>query len=104
MNALDSDAVGTLHLVLSAGNGAFDACRVRCDAGDTVLFLDDGVRQLLLGAPGRLLPPGVALFYSAPDLAVRGLAGAAEAARARALDDDGIPGLLARHRHCLSWK
>jgi sulfur relay protein TusB/DsrH len=104
VSAAAGQAEGVLHLVLGAGSGAFDACRSRCAAGDTVLFLDDGVRRLMTGDAGRLLPPGVALFYSAPDLAARGLAEAAAEARARLLDDDGIPALLARHRHCLSWK
>ena len=93
-----------LHLVFTAGEGAFDACRKLCKAGDTVVFMDSGVRQLLLGEPGKRLPPGVALYYSAPDLAARGLAGAAERARVRLLTDDTFPKLLKHHRHCLSWK
>ena len=103
MSAAEHDT-GTLHLVQSAGTGAFDACRARCMAGDSVLFLDDGVRQLLLGDPGRLLPPGVAIYYSQPDLLARGLASVAEDARVRTLADDGFSALLERHRHCLSWK
>lgn len=97
-------AASALHLVLSAGNGALDDCRRRCSAGDTVLFLDDGVRQLLLGEPGRRLPPGVAVHYSTVDLEARGLLGAAAQARVRLLDDTGFAALLSEHRHCLSWK
>lgn len=93
-----------LHLVLSAGSGAFDACRRACSAGDSVLFMDNGVRQLLVGEPGKQLPPGVAMHFGKADLEARGLLSAATEARVRLLDDDGIPDLLKRHRHCLSWK
>ena len=93
-----------LHLVLTAGEGAFEACRKLCSAGDSVLFCDNGVRQLLLGEPGKRLPPGVAVFYSRPDLEARGLAGAAELAQVRTLADSAFAGLLGKHRHCLSWK
>lgn len=93
-----------LHLVFSAGEGAFDACRTASSAGDTVLFLDNGVRQLLLGEPGKLLPPGVAVYYSEPDLEARGLAGAARNIQVRVLVDTAFPALLKSHRHCLSWK
>ena len=93
-----------LHLVFTAGEGAFDPCRKLCKAGDTVVFLDDGVRQLLLGEPGKRLVPGVAVYYSSPDLAARGLAEAAGRAHVRLLADDEFPALLKTHRHCLSWK
>jgi sulfur relay protein TusB/DsrH len=93
-----------LHLVLAAGTGAFAACRARCAAGDSVLFLDDGVRQLLLGEPGKLLPPGVAVYYSQPDLLARGLAAPAKESRVRILQDEGFSALLESHGHCLSWK
>ncbi len=101
MNATPDNA---LHLVLTAGEGAFDPCRKLCRAGDSVLFLDGGVRQLLLGEPGRRLPPGVAVYYSLPDLEARGLRAAAEGAHVRTLPDSGFPALLKAHRHCLSWK
>lgn len=94
----------SLHLVLTAGEGAFDACRKLCKAGDSVVFLDDGVRQLILGEPGKKLPPGVAVFYSMPDLEARGLASAAEQAHVRTLGDSDFIGLLSQHLHCLSWK
>ena len=93
-----------LHLVQSVGTGGFAACRARCAAGDSVLFLDDGVRQLLLGEPGRLLPPGVAVYYSQPDLQARGLASVADEARVRMLADGDFSALLESHAHCLSWK
>jgi sulfur relay protein TusB/DsrH len=96
--------LNSLHLVLSTGSGAFEACRAHCVAGDSVLFLDDGVRQLLLGEPGKLLPPGVAVHYSLPDLAARGLAATAANSRVRTLEDPEFPGLLESHGHCLSWK
>lgn len=93
-----------LHLVCSAGKGAFEACRAASTAGDTVLFLDNGVTQLLLGEPGKLLPPGVAVYYSEPDLEARGLAGAARGSQVRILEDSAFPSLLQNHQHCLSWK
>lgn len=106
MTAGGNTEVGTkaLHLVLTTGAGAFDACRAACSAGDSVLFLDSGVSQLLVGEPGKLLPPGVAVYYSAPDLEARGLLGLASQFRARVLDDLHFPALLEKHRHCLSWK
>lgn len=94
----------TLHLVCTAGTGAFEACRAACTAGDAVLFIDNGVRQLLLVEPGRLLPPGVAVHYSKPDLEARGLQPSAENAQVRVLDDSDFTALLRDHRHCLSWK
>ena len=94
----------TLHLVCKAGTGAFEACRAACTAGDAVLFIDNGVRQLLLGEPGRLLPPGVAVHYSKPDLEARGLSAAAGEAQVRVLEDSEFTALLRDHRHCLSWK
>ena len=101
---MPGETLNTLHLVLTAGEGAFGACRKFCNAGDSVLFLDDGVRQLLLGEPGKQLPPGVAVYYSEPDLRARGLHGAAGHDRVRTLPDDAFTGLLKGHRHCLSWK
>lgn len=101
MKALSENA---LHLVLTAGEGAFDPCRKLCQAGDSVVFIDNGVRQLLLGEPGKRLPPGVAVYYSQPDLEARGLLGAAEAAHVRTLADSEFTDLLKAHRHCLSWK
>jgi len=93
-----------LHLVFSAGTGALESCRKACTAGDSVLFMDNGVRQLLLGEPGKLLPPGVAVYYSEPDLAARGLAAPARDSQVRVLGDEGFTALLTDHRHCLSWK
>lgn len=93
-----------LHLVFSAGAGALESCRRACTAGDSVLFIDNGVRQLLLGEPGKLLPPGVAVYYSEPDLDARGLAGPARDSQVRVLGDEGFAVLLIDHRHCLSWK
>lgn len=98
------DTRHVLHLVLRGAGGAFDSCRACCTAGDAVVFLDDGVRQILLGDPGRLLPPGVAIHYSQPDLRARGLAGAAEKMRARTLGDEELCALLQRYDLCLSWK
>ena len=97
-------AATTLHLVPGAGPRALDACRARCEPGDTVLFLDDGVYRLLDGAPGEALPDGVAVLFSLPDLEARGLDGAAQRLRSKTLRDDEFPGLLERHGHCLSWK
>ena len=94
----------TLHLVFSVGQGAFEACRKASTAGDTVVFLDNGVRQLLLGEPGKLLPPGVAVYYSQPDLEARALAGPASDFQVRILEDGAFPSLLENHQHCLSWK
>jgi sulfur transfer complex TusBCD TusB component (DsrH family) len=99
-----ANAQRVLHLVLRAGNGAFESCRACCTAGDAVLFLDDGVRQLLLGEPGRLLPPGVAVHYSLPDLKARGLAGAAAIMNARTLCDGDFSAMLQLYDECLSWK
>ena len=104
MNGAVSNPGRVLHLVLRAGSGAFDSCRRCCTAGDTVVFFDDGVRQLLLGEPGRLLPPGVAVHYSLSDLKARGLAEAATRMKARTLSDEDFPAMLQRHDHCLSWK
>lgn len=93
-----------LHLVFSAGQGAFEACRAASTAGDSVLFVDNGVRQLLLGEPGKWLPPGVAVYYSGPDLEARGLASPARELQLRILKDAAFPSLLQNHQHCLSWK
>ena len=103
MSARQADTA-TLHLVVSAGTGAFAACRARCAAGDSVLFLDDGVRQLVLAEPGKLLPPGVAVYYAGPDLDARGLASVADGASVRVVKDEDFPALLESHGHCLSWK
>ena len=97
-------ATGALHLVYTAGQGGFSACRSACAAGDVVLFIDNGVRQLLLGEPGRLLPPGVAVHYSKPDLEARGLLRTAQDAQVRILEDGEFTALLVNHRHCLGWK
>ena len=104
MSSAETNTGRVLHLVLRAGNGAFESCRTCCTAGDAVLFLDDGVRQLLLGEPGRLLPPGVAVLYSLPDLQARGLAEAAATMNARTLRDDEFPAMLQQHDECLGWK
>lgn len=95
---------GVLHLVFTAGEGGFSACRSVCTAGDAVLFIDDGVRQLLSGEPGKLLPPGVAIHYAGPDLQARGLLATAETAQVRILQDAAFPALLESHDHCLGWK
>lgn len=104
MPAVNEMSSNVLHLVFSAGEGAFEACQVASNAGDTVVFMDNGVRQLLLGEPGKSLPPGVALYYSEPDLQARGLAGPARELNVRVLGDKAFPALVKSHRHCLSWK
>lgn len=104
MNGQGDATATTLHLVLSAGPRALDACRARCEPGDAVLFLDDGVNRLPDGAPGEALPDGVAVLFSLPDLEARGLGEAARGLQLDTLQDDDFPALLERHRHCLSWK
>ena len=104
MSARVANVRRVLHLVLRAGTGAFESCRSCCTAGDAVLFIDDGVRQLVLGEPGRLLPPGVAVQYSLPDLEARGLAEAAAKMNARTFCDEDFPVLLCKYDHCLSWR
>ncbi len=90
MPADDNMQSNVLHLVFSVGQGAFESCRSASTAGDTVVFLDNGVRQLLLGEPGKLLPPGVAVYYSEPDLEARGLASPARDFQVRILRRHGF--------------
>jgi sulfur relay protein TusB/DsrH len=101
---MDARRPTALHLVLSSGPRALEACRARCEPGDAVLFLDEGVNRLLDGEPGGALPDGIAVLFSWPDLEARGLAEAAQRQRLKTLQDDDFPALLERHRHCLSWK
>lgn len=89
----------TLHLILTDAAEAWARCsRVRRDE-DSILFLADGV--LRFDEPGR---SGPNVAYSRADLDARGLLQAAEASALRLFEDGDFATLLARHRHCLSWK
>ena len=90
-----------LHLVLSAA--ALRDCATVAVAGDSVLFLADGV-MALLNEEAHSLGDGIDLFWSGNDLQARGLAELAARAGVQAAADEDLAGLLAGHRHCLSWK
>lgn len=90
-----------LHLVLSAA--ALRECATVAVAGDSVLFLADGVMALLNEAT-HCLDDGIDRLWSRNDLQARGLAELAARAGVQAAADEDLAGLLAGHRHCLSWK
>lgn len=92
-----------LHLVVSGGAQVLEDCLAHLGAADAVLFLDQGVLHLLRSGPGSLAGSASAVYFAAADLEAHGLADAAARSQVDILDDAGFCGLLARHRHCLTW-
>lgn len=93
-----------LHLVVGAGQQALDDCLAQAKEGDSVLFLDAGVLQLLHKLPRQSGSSAVAAYYSAADLRAHGLLEVARREGADVVDDAGCCELLALHPHSLTWK
>ena len=89
-----------LHLVLCT-HGRAD-CAATAVAGDSVLFLADGVMSLL-NDEADCFDDGVELMYSRIDVRARGLETLASRNGVQQLEDDGLAPLLNEHGHCLSW-
>lgn len=96
-----ADPDGILHLVLSDDGGAWRACRACCSAQDTVLLLDAGVMRLTAGSASEW-PCRMAV--SVPDAQARGLEEGLAGTGVEFVDDARAIGLVAAHRHCLSWR
>jgi len=93
-----------LHLVVRSSIDALESCRSRFDAGDAVLFLDDGVMHIT-GNPGRIFQPLFRKgYFSDPDLDARGLRTLAGDAGVRIISDPEFVGLLQKYDFCLTWK
>lgn len=96
-------ATRCLHLLAGAGPEALADCLAHAAPGDTVLFVDAGVLQLLRAGPGALGGPGLELCFAQADLAAQGLDGLARQAQIAVVDDAGFCALLRAHDHCLTW-
>jgi tRNA 2-thiouridine synthesizing protein B len=99
----------TLHTYnksLSAGEARLQNCLRMLTAGDSLLLLEDGVyltAQLHEGAPLRSqLPPGVALYALAPDIAARGISGKIPADFS-GIDYAGFVQLCLAHARVVNW-
>lgn len=68
-----------------------------------MFFLADGVMALLDGYK-EVFPRWTEAGFSATDLAARGIEAVAENTGVTIFQDEELAVLLARHRHCLSWK
>ena len=93
-----------LHLVVKSSSDALQHCYSQFDAGDTVLFLDDGVMQAAINADRVFKPIFRNSFFSATDLAARGLRKLADEKGLRVLNDPEFLELLQKHDFCLTWK
>lgn len=94
-----STPASSLHQLLSADPRAWHEARAAARPGDVLLLAGDGVA--LLGASWLDGCEGV-LALSA-DVNARGLEDAAERAGVSCVDDGRWVGLVAEHRHVLSW-
>jgi len=99
-----NQAPTALHLVLSADCAAMGNCLARCRAGDSVLFLCNGVLHLSDSEGLSALPERVSLYAMRADLPARGLPESLVPETCRLVEDAAFPGLLERHSHCLTWK
>ncbi|MBT8048658.1 MAG: hypothetical protein HKN57_02540 [Xanthomonadales bacterium] len=93
-----------LHLVVTSSTDALGQCRAQFNAGDSVLFLDDGVMHITDDDSADSRTVFDSAFFSAEDLAARGLARLAAVPGIRTISDPEFDGLLARHAFCLTWK
>ena len=103
MNEAGTNDNTCLHLVVTAGERALGDCLAQCRPGDAILFLDAGVLHLLdarLAGGGK---SGPAVWFAAADLEAHGLLARARAAGVTIAGDSDFGGLLAAHRHCLTW-
>jgi sulfur relay protein TusB/DsrH len=96
-------ATRCLHLLTGASREALEDCLAHAAAGDTVLFIDAGVLQLLRARSGALGSPGVELCFAEADLAAQGLVELARQAQVDVIDDAAFCALLQAHGHCLTW-
>jgi len=98
-----NDPACCLHLVAGAGRDVLDACFAQVSPGDTIVFLDAGVLQLLQSFPGLSSAAG-ATFFAEADLQAHGLLEAARDLQAGIINDADICTLLAQCKHCLTWR
>ena len=104
MITIDRENRTCLHLVVRSSIDALESCRSRFDAGDAVLFLDDGVMHVAEN-PGRIFQPLYRNgFFSDTDLNARGLRTLAGEAGVRIISDPEFVDLLQKHDFCLTWK
>ena len=92
-----------LHLVAGAGRDALDDCLAQVAPGDWVVFLDEGVLQLL-HSPMVVQGAVGSVFFSDADLRAHGLVDSARKLQSDIIDDAGICALLAQCEHCLTWR
>ena len=103
MNEVATNDYTCLHLVVAAGDRALGDCLARSGPGDAILFLDAGVLHLLDAPTARGGEPGAAWMFAAADLEAHGLLARARETGADIVGDEDFGGLLAAHRHCLTW-
>ena len=93
-----------LHLIVSAADDALNRCVSQFSEGDTAVFLGDGVMLLALSEADSLHSIPRDSLFSREDLDARGLLPLARKYGVRLTDDTAFAALLARHRHCLTWR
>ena len=95
----------TLHLLpRTPGIGtALADCIRTCSAGDSILFLEDGVYAVALPDNGlSAFSDSIGLFALQADCAARGLAVQIDQ-RVRSVGYEDFVGLVARHQRCVTW-
>jgi sulfur relay protein TusB/DsrH len=93
-----------LHLLLSSQASALQACLDHCARGDTVVLLNTAVELLLGSMDWAKKDIGLKIQVLEPDLLAHGMQGITPGAQVELIDDIAWVGLVAAHKHCLSWK
>lgn len=101
--AAPHEAAGCLHLIAGAGSEALAHCLSQAGRADALFFVDAGVLHLLRLPSGAFDDAVGSVHFSAADLQAHGLFDTARRLNVDILDDAGFCGLLAAHRHCLTW-
>ena len=106
MSVIDTSCAGEpcLHLLLSSQASALQACLDHCARGDTLVLLNTAVELLLGSMDWAKMDTGLQIHVLEPDLLAHGIHGLKRGARIGLIDDLDWVGLVADHKHCLSWK
>lgn len=99
-----AEATGVLHLLLSADPGAWSECRGCCDERDSVVLYGEAVLALAQNPRDPLSGFPCSVAISAADADARGLPRGMAPPGVQFIDDAALVGLIASHRHCLSWR
>ena len=102
--ASDLNQRSCLHLVVTASDETLACCMEHYSEGDSVVFLDEGVLQLIGRQINEHVLVNLSFYFSFEDLQARGLLPKAQRRGVQIADDGAIVQMLTEHPHCLTWK